>query len=494
MRKGETQMNYLKKWILPGLTCVIASLLSFQVVLAGDIISNDIRHDELLKIRKLTDDPTSMFKAINYYKDLVSKETWEEVTEDPEKAGRAWEKARGFKATDVTGNIAPEIKPGKYTLADKERLPFKELMPPHIYARFNEPGGQGINLGGNFKEFEVIPTRQLYLPYAVAMDTIKNEGKARQDEKGYPNTMSYEAGIPFPKPSGPLAGWQVIANMVGDVSKGFEDVVGVMYDVGIDRSFKKDRYGLNKYYMMKVSRRSLQEPKGRWYDARAERLQESVVAISEVLAPRDSYGMVVYDVGYDNIDKLKNVFAYTPYSRRVRRYTSSDNQDSAIGMDFAGDDDGFLAQDLTPKEFPYEVKILDEREFLVPSYTIDGEAYLDSKSKYIWRNLKMERRPCYLVEMIQLDPNYIYSKRLYWVDKENFVPLIGEFYDQKGRLWRSMQTQYAFGVETGCYNWYQTWAFDHIDVHTTAITAFEFPGENMDRNEISPKRLMRAVK
>ena len=50
------------------------------------------------------------------------------------------------------------------------------------------------------------------------------------------------------------------------------------------------------------------------------------------------------------------------------------------------------------------------------------------------------------------------------------------------------------GEETVCYVWYQTWAFDHIDVQTTAITAYEFPGENMARNELSPQRLMNAVK
>ena len=79
-------------------------------------------------------------------------------------------------------------------------------------------------------------------------------------------------------------------------------------------------------------------------------------------------------------------------------------------------------------------------------------------------------------------------------DKETCAFLIGEFYHQKGRLWRSMNTQYAFSRETGTFGWFQTWAFDHIDVHTSFITSYEFPGENLDRNEISPKRLMKAAK
>jgi hypothetical protein len=497
MRKGETQMNYLKKWILSGFTCVIAGLLSFQVVLAKDIVSNEMSSEEILKIRKMTDDPTPIFKKINYYKDWVSKEGWEQLTasKDPEEHRRAWEKARGFKATDATGTIAPEIKPGKYTLADKERLPFKELMPPHIYARFNEPGGQGKNFGGNFTEFEVIPTRQLYLHYGVAMDTIKNEGKARLGEKGYADKRSYESGIPFPKPSGPQAGWQVIHNMdPTSASKTYDDYAAVMFDMGIDQSFTKDREGLSVYYMMKLARRSIQEPKGKWYDARAERLEENSCSWVEMLYPRDVYGTNGVGYEYDDPDKPDKILYYTPMLRRIRLYTSSDQQDQMVGADYAGDDDGFLAQDLRPDLYPYEVKILEEREFLIPAYTIDGDAWVDSKNKFSWRNLKMERRPCYLVEMKQLDSNYIYSKRLYWVDKENFIPLIGEYYDQKGRLWRSCQSLWAFNRETGCNIWYQTWAFDHIDVHSTFVTSYEYPGENMDRKEISPKRLMTAVK
>ena len=175
-------------------------------------------------------------------------------------------------------------------------------------------------------------------------------------------------------------------------------------------------------------------------------------------------------------------------------YTTTDNQDQALGMDYAGDDDAFLAQDLRPDLYPYETKILEEREFLVPACTIDGETWLDSKNKFLWQDLKFERRPCYLIEMKQLDADYIYSKRLYWVDKETFIIYVGEFYDQKGRLWRSQNSQYVFHRAMGYFGWFQTWAFDHIDVHTSFITSYEYPGENMDRNEISPKRLMQAVK
>jgi len=51
-----------------------------------------------------------------------------------------------------------------------------------------------------------------------------------------------------------------------------------------------------------------------------------------------------------------------------------------------------------------------------------------------------------------------------------------------------------FNPELGTYIYHQVWAFDHIDVHTSYQLFYEYPAENIDRNEISPKRLMQAVK
>ena len=47
----------------------------------------------------------------------------------------------GFRAPDLVGKIAPEIKPGKYTYKDVQNNPgFKQLMWPDLYKRI-KPGG-----------------------------------------------------------------------------------------------------------------------------------------------------------------------------------------------------------------------------------------------------------------------------------------------------------------------------------------------------------------
>ena len=59
---------------------------------------------------------------------------------DIEKMKDLWAELIGFKASEVVGKIAPEIKPGKYSYADKGKHPgLKELMIPLQYERF-KPG------------------------------------------------------------------------------------------------------------------------------------------------------------------------------------------------------------------------------------------------------------------------------------------------------------------------------------------------------------------
>ncbi|MBW2369717.1 MAG: outer membrane lipoprotein-sorting protein, partial [Deltaproteobacteria bacterium] len=109
-------------------------------------------------------------------------------------------------------------------------------------------------------------------------------------------------------------------------------------------------------------------------------------------------------------------------------------------------------------------------------------------------NFTFERRPVYVVEMKQLDTNYIYSKRVITVDKETFILLDTLMYDQKDKLYRGMSIQYAFFPWNGNYEYYTDQAWDFQDVHSNVMIGYEWPAENMDRKKFSTKTLMRQVK
>ncbi len=246
---------------------------------------------DIMAVKDVLDDPSPFYKECGYYKQFMPQEAWEKVTYDEEKSKAAWEKAVGGKAKDLVGKIAPEIKPGKYTLADKEKYPFKELMSAYHYQRFNEPGTEGQpNHIGYYTEFEVIDTQQLWHALPLAEATVKNTGKTQLDKDGYILHETFEGGYPFPRPSGEHKGWQLLWNWKKRL-KDHESTLNYDLTVGVNSRYKIDHRGTANYLWLRTKGRVMAEPFG-WFDKRAQKQQEEMIQLYTIFSPRDLYGNV----------------------------------------------------------------------------------------------------------------------------------------------------------------------------------------------------------
>ena len=65
--------------------------------------------------KSMYDDPTDLTVARPFSKILPSA-IWKQITFDKEKMKQEYAELLGFTAPELVGKIAPEIKPGKYTL------------------------------------------------------------------------------------------------------------------------------------------------------------------------------------------------------------------------------------------------------------------------------------------------------------------------------------------------------------------------------------------
>jgi len=76
-----------------------------------------------------------------------------------------------------------------------------------------------------------------------------------------------------------------------------------------------------------------------------------------------------------------------------------------------------------------------------------------------------------------MDPNYVYGKRIFYIDMETFNFVHIENYDQKGRLYRTWDNGYAFHPEMGYFSWSAspTLATDRIDHHSTVAIYYVLP-------------------
>jgi hypothetical protein len=87
------------------------------------------------------------------------------------------------------------------------------------------------------------------------------------------------------------------------------------------------------------------------------------------------------------------------------------------------------------------------------------------------------RRPIYVIEGKQLDKNYVYSKRIFYVDRETFMFYAVMNYDQKDRLYRTFEAGIKFEPEMGAFHngGSSNLLKDHIDTHSCILISYAIP-------------------
>ncbi len=452
--------------VLP--VCLVIALLGQAY--AADFVKPTIQTVE--KHKKFYDDPRPYLKEFGP-KQVLPKDLYASLVYDLEEMKAGWSDAVGFRAPDEVGKIAPEIKPGKYTYKDLEKYPgFKKLMWPDLYKRI-KPGAPPM--AGNIPEFEIIPTRQYYWSKPIAEMTKANASKVKLDGKGYLVLDSWTGGYPFPRPSGQFKAQQIMYNIEKRCTGFGKDMYMIARVGGFTKDMKPDFESVVETNTLQLAGRSTFEPRG-YLDDRARERGESWTYALAFHAPRDVAGTVVTALFYLDPDKADNLLIYLPHLRRVRKMTSSDTQDPVMGQDMIYDDAEGFFQKASAKKYPYKYEIVEEREFLVPAPTVDGAEYWSSKNAEM-RNVRMERRPIYVVKLTQLDKSYVYSSRLFYIDKETFLFYHVENFDRKGRLYRTFDMNYSFFPEMGAFGWCGGLLLmrDHVDMHSSIQQPYQLP-------------------
>ena len=123
------------------------------------------------------------------------------------------------------------------------------------------------------------------------------------------------------------------------------------------------------------------------------------------LSPADVRNTSFMNWSYDS-DKPDDQWIYLPALKKIKRISSDSKSDYFMGSDFTYDDLG-------------DRKLDADVHKLLREETVDGIA-------------------CYVVESVPKDEDYMYSKTITWIRKENFVGLKKEFYDEDGELLKTL--------------------------------------------------------
>ncbi len=442
---------------------------------------------KLQESKKLFDDPRPY--VIEYPPSaVIPPKSYSALTYDVPTMKKKMEELVGFRPQDKVGKIAPEIKPGKYSYKDKDKYPgIEKLMIPLEYRRWN-PGAPP--LGFNFPEFEIVPTKQVAVSLPLIEAGLRNEGKTKLDDSGYILVETQGPGIPFPKPSGKFKAQQIIYNLQNSNAVG-DSYHGYARGRTWNRKFKNISKFVQEISQLKLADR-VTSPIG-YFDERAEKRQEQFVSKVKFLAPRDSYGDVYFEVFREAAEDLTYSYIWLQSMRKFRKLSGGDTQDTQAGSTVIFEDGRDFQQKLSPTRFPYEFKLVDEREFLVPSYSTDGAEYM-KREGLEWHNVRLERRPCYVIEAKQLDSSFVYGKRLIYVDQETFQCVAIFNFDQKGRLWRGYSPVYIYLEELGLIGPYYTANWDFIDEQSEFGMTYGIPVSWLGRREMSIGGIKKAAK
>lgn len=117
-------------------------------------------------------------------------------------------------------------------------------------------------------------------------------------------------------------------------------------------------------------------------------------------APADVRNTSFMNWSYTKSDKEDNQWIYLPALKKTKRISSEGKSDYFMGSDFTYDDLG----DRLPEQ--------DVHTF-VREESLNGAA-------------------CYVIKSVPKDKNYMYSATVTWVDKEKWIGLKKEFYDEDG--------------------------------------------------------------
>ena len=195
-----------------------------------------------------------------------------------------------------------------------------------------------------------------------------------------------------------------------------------------------------------------------------------------VTYPTETKGLAILTWTYQDPSKDQDVWLWLPSLKKVRKMSSSEDDDAFMGSDFT-------VEEVSTRKFEDETyKLLGEKDFKGYTFEHTGE-------------MKFKGKPCFVVEAIPKKPHWYYAKRIVWIDKDTGGNIFDEYYDKKGKLFKTLFRE---------WNWYkpdtkkypEQISLECKDLRTGHRTVIINEGEEYDQGiseqEFTVKALMRS--
>jgi Protein of unknown function (DUF1329) len=383
-------------------------------------------------------------------------------------------------------NSPDTIRPGT-VITTKNWTQYKKFMGTWMQAAYG--AGMHFHVGDDPNEYgvRVEATTSLPPPKSVRDNTEKYAGQTKlvpDPTTGGFTWTGYQAGVPFPKPSGPNIAAQIMYNTWAGV---FDPYVFNL----LTHNWETDKYGNVSsvqtddtwWRLMHLS--SPGKPMNLPYAAgnfKAARYIEQ--------APEQAKYTTSLELTPDDPTKLTEEYVFLPSLRRSLRLSSVSRCSPILGTDYVPSDSTWVPGFFKPQ-------YLGLKKILVPFADANNAWAADGGKGYTGGDFKpganwpgwpkpkynhWELRDVYIINMQPtkaLGPSYCYGQRIFYIDRENWITYVKENYDRTNRLYKfetTINAPFKYHGETVVS--YQVFAFSNaIDLensHASPDFAYNF--------------------
>jgi hypothetical protein len=290
-------------------------------------------------------------------------------------------------------------------------------------------------------DFQMVvgPSHHYQPPKTFEDYTQKYSGQVRVEDTsdGRHILMNYVSGWPFPNPSDPRKGWKVLVNL------------WYAYNPAIDctphaKLYFQDRYHNSTNETFIEVYRKLDHIGDAGYpitDPNAAGVQ--FVEYLQITQPEQARYTAQVTLYYTDFAKDEDLFLFVPSLRRSLRLSSAARCSPIIGSDYSQDEARPNLFNATPAKF--DATFLRDQQVL--SLTKSEPALYGNIDNYYPTVLfpkpavgKWELRDSYVLDARRIpsqQKGYCYAKKIMWVDKEAYVTLWEDLYDENVKLWKA---------------------------------------------------------
>jgi hypothetical protein len=320
---------------------------------------------------------------------------------------------------------------------------YKSFMPIGLQELYSQKYFWKVPSGPDFV-ITIGPTIPIPMPKKYGEDTEKGAGQAKlvpAGTGGY-NIVGYHAGLPFPKPTGPLTGYELMFDNY------YQYQPAVLQDTYTENL--SDQYNNQTSLLSLEIQTNLGHVSDVGYPVVRPEAEGAYLSIfNQVQLPEQSKYTTELAVIRDNPNLPQEIYVFLPSLRRSLRLSSAARCSPLLGSDFVTDDDrGFsgLTNQFTAT-FLGRKRILNLMH-MDRAGRHDSANWLNVPGMIGWPKPVLgtwELRDTYIYNLQPAPSNkgYCYGSKVMYMDAQTDTLLFVDIYDHEQKFWKCFTSFYS---------------------------------------------------